>query len=60
MKPGFTILNVNPNGKQWNGKTQLPQEGEIQECVIIRKNHGHSLLEFKGSVLAKFLPRETS
>jgi hypothetical protein len=25
MKPGFTILNMNPNGNQWNGNTQLPQ-----------------------------------
>jgi len=37
----------------------FPKEEEIQECVIIRKNHGYSLLELKGSVLVKFLPRET-
>jgi len=37
----------------------LKEEEEIQERVMMRKNHGYSFWELKGSVLVKFLPRET-
>jgi hypothetical protein len=47
VKPGFTIMNQNPNDNSWNGDTSSPAKKKFQVDSLCRKTYAYIVLWYE-------------